>query len=551
MEENLKKLENKISVFDKKKKWVIAFYAYNSAVYDELVMEDNYGKLPKGYIPMEQQILALMQQLSLTNYDVDIQIVCFCANISYDIDFPKGKRTKEDIFAYTYEKGDELNKNGNLILDKKFINREGAMTSKSSISSTFSYLDFKYDYENIIIITYGHGSMFGVNYYSEKQMAKLINNMSSCNSEFLESHPIYSLNFDTVSEVFNQMLIKENTPIKKYYYKLGKFLLNYFDKIKGYKKESYEEVLEMTMLSNIELKKAIKERFKKKKVNILAMYNCYMQNIYSQVEFSSSVDEFVGASSGICLPGFNYNQIISNLIKNKSATNKEVANWFLSTIDASWKTGNEEKIDTTWFLKRTTLDKGLFQKIKLKFNDWMGVIINVFKKSKNYQPIRVLHNVLEKQYNYGASAGSKYLMHDSNTFLSRYLKSLKESVLIKKLDNADYLKIKVVTEELIKFLNTIDSTIFYNNKFFIPYPAKSYNDTRDFNLVMGETFVIPKGNKDFFKNEGKMLAAIFLTNQFKELTPDLINNTIATEFIKLINGFDTVNDLQIMKTGLP
>ncbi|HEX6169741.1 MAG TPA: clostripain-related cysteine peptidase, partial [Chitinophagaceae bacterium] len=70
------------------------------------------------------------------------------------------------------------------------------------------------------------------------------------------------------------------------------------------------------ILTSDELADAIQSGFNGKKIDILIMMNCYMQNIHTQYSLQKSVELLIAPESIISMPGYDYRAILSGIINN-------------------------------------------------------------------------------------------------------------------------------------------------------------------------------------------------------------------------------------------
>jgi hypothetical protein len=171
------------------------------------------------------------------------------------------------------------------------------------IRNVFQYIDENYPVEKTLLITWDHGSVFGI---FKKVLRDKIEDLS------------FSKMYDVIGP---EQPIKNNfsgDDEKLCMVRNKKFKYHPDFKSKNQKIATEPGETFVDILTNDELAHAITCGFKNKFVDVLIMFNCDMQNMQSCFSFSGSVKYLVAPQDAIASPGYDYRSII-NLIGNNGS----------------------------------------------------------------------------------------------------------------------------------------------------------------------------------------------------------------------------------------
>ncbi len=507
--------------------WLVTYFVYNNTYYDLKAMKDNGGKLPKDYFSMEKQTRFLINQIDLIEYSSEVTHLI----IKLDIGFKKKANEMKAIVK---------TKDG-FKLVKKFFYRSDSMASESSIDSIFNAINFYFKYAKIVIMTYGHGSIFGIN-YTEPSLAAKVNTQMT---KFLKKDELKSLEvlkyYKTLLQkrnenFFKPHISKSNRIIIKSKNRLQKYANLFFTSKTGkrlFKDEDYELHLNIRMLSNREFKLALEKRFKIKKVDILVMYNCLMQNIYTQYDLSKNVEQLVAASSGIGMPGFNYVEIFNSLNLNLGSSNRQLADLFLTTIPSNpfYQIPEiKERIDNQWMVARFELDNAKYTGIKDNCKNLFSSMADILKKSDLQNEMRnVIKDAKRDLYNISSDCVPEVKVLDFEVLIEKFIE-----VLIQKSNLPEFIKndLEAKAKALKQILNSIDRTLWVNDDFYGKINTEFYSD-RTYQKFRGIGILLPIASKQYFEKY-KILNSFFIDLENKIDEPDFIKETFTKELVRLL-----------------
>lgn len=246
----------------------------------------------------------------------------------------------------------------------------------------FSFINSQYSAERKILITLGHGSVFGMNcfdlYLPNAIKKSLLNNTTSIK----ELDNFFSgIGADKIENGYLKAVNKINYR-SGFQFKSSKQLI----KVDGDSKK-YQ-------LSNKELSQALKAFTKTeggKHIDILVINNCFMQNIFAQYDYCDAVEYYVAPISGISYPGYNFLEILKNINDNPDGNTEKIASSFVSKevienhalykrpLDNDF---SKTAIDHRWFLQCIKLDDGLFATFKQQFASYINELYRIAKDSR-------------------------------------------------------------------------------------------------------------------------------------------------------------------------
>jgi Clostripain family len=364
--------------------WLVIFLVYNNNFYDinfKDCSSSEESQDTKDYYTMEEQTAYILDQIRNTRYSENVKTVFVEAEIKNN-----NCEAVASISAIRKKWGAWLSKVDGMWRNPTSIE---IMTDISSPENLLKKLVAKYKANKHMIITAGHGSITGINYYLPRLKQKA----------------------------------KDNPEIKK----LVKEKVNIPWKGEQENKLSEKPAADQLFLYNQELNTVLKNVFGQKKLDVLVMYNCLMQNVFTQFEFKDTVDWLVAPLSGISIPGFNYPVILNEISINPDISGQEVARLFIDSI----RTGNgysffREDIENTWKIAAVKLNADLYKEIQQKFDELFTMVKAVAAEPRGQKLIICIDETLRYSFNYGAHSLNTIKNADIGIFLEFFKRNILE-----------------------------------------------------------------------------------------------------------------------------
>ncbi len=415
------------NILESEFEWLVIILVYNNSYYDR-----DFKNMP-GYVTMESQRNSLFRAIKDSVNSKEIKVIL--VETRFD---------NEKIFTKIIEKKG----NGLKTVEESVSGDDhAAMVTKQSIENLLKIVLNQFKAKRHIIITFGHGSIFGINFTSTSMPGSDVS---------------------------------------------------------------------ASILSNRELAGALKTVFKEKKVDVLVMYNCLMQNVNTQYDLRQVVDYLVAPLSGISHPGYNYHGVLNQLAENKKMDNKNVAGLFCDNlIVRSHKRYKsfETEIENTWYISSIKLDKKKYDDLKNRFAEFIDEILRL--KLVNDQIFRCLKDTINQLFGY-----NRYCIPDAKVVdLGVFLIQLKR----KAVNNPDVKAILPHIDGLIDLISTIDNEIFCGKGF---YQRDKFFVDQEINVKKGFGFFIPK------KPTRKLLFDKLFEGNVLPYTPGMWENTSYVKFIQ-------------------
>ncbi len=235
-------------------------------------------------------------------------------------------------------------------------------------------------------------------------------------------------------------------------------------------KEVADIINKRVILTNKELRDIIKEVWKEGKLDVLVMYNCIMQNMYTQYELRDCVDYLVAPVSGICYPGYSYRSIFANLFYNVHNTNDYVANLFISTIrnNAKYYEARKKDIEGRWKLCSVQLNGTLYNQIVEGFKDFLAGVLKKYETSPRV--FTCINNTIGQCFNYAT-----YCLNNDNTLIDllSFLRYFSYNV---QTGYPSLMSLKDKADLLIALLVKVKSNAFVGSSFFPADTAEQFID---------------------------------------------------------------------------
>lgn len=427
--------------------WLITFLIYNHSAVDEA------NKSKRGYIPLKRQIDEIYATVSKLDLPKEVKIIFVEASIDV-------KNTALQIWlrTKTYEGfQQEICTPGPLT----------AMTTEESLIQVLQPIINNNLARRNIVITLGHGSIFGINFYTHKESHKeLISNFLHLDYQPVgsEINDIVKKRFENNAEIAKKWLpalvaevdIKE--PLKKL------FPQAYFSSVDF--SEIYNEP-NLSVLTVKEINGAFKTVFGEKKVDILVLDNCFMQNLFSQYELRNTVEYLVAAQSGISYPGFNYGDIIEMIKKDLMVTPEIIANAF---VDRKIVENHEmypefqSDIEGRWCLSSVPLHCKDYISCKKKFGELCSDLLRISTEEPAMasEIASCIQTTISEIFKYAIHSNTNIEIIDLHLFLICFKQNVERKSVF-----SDYLELlNLSIDELIDIFNSKAVKRFTGREFY-------------------------------------------------------------------------------------
>lgn len=484
--------------------WLLIALVYNHKHYDEI-----YKDIP-GYITMEKQKNRLFHSIEDIQHNDKIKIVIVENRLSFEREADEVVGVSEIINIV--EKTD-TNKLTTIAKNDPSITE--SFTKPKSMEAILSKIKRSHKAKRHIVITLGHGSIFGINLitspcsnqtkYNKKGLNEVEEKQDLMDHSFRKFYRIERDNNFLTNKSLE--LLQRNAPEKTSIEKIAK------------------KVNASVFLSNKELASVIKKVWDSK-LDILVMYNCLMQNLYTQYELRDCVDYFVAPESGICYPGYNYLGVLTELSKKTDATNEEVASFFLDTIrsDKKYKDFIRD-IEGTWKISSMQLDEKLYDNIKARFSASIEEVLNLKKTSSNI--LICFNNTLNQCFNYAHICLNN---NETEIDLLVFLKYLKQQI------ETGFPSCVTLLQEITPLIETLEGINYksFIGKLYFPNDVSFIDkDYLNDNSAPGFGFVFQK--KSFPRNT---IQHSVLNNREVSYYPSFLRNTRFEELFEELSSFN-------------
>jgi hypothetical protein len=468
--------------------WLVIFLVYNNNYYDGKESDTVRRNKDKDYRTMEAQTKYILKQVRYSGYNTKVQTIFVEAEIK-NSDVNNRRKVKATLSML--KKIDDTW----LPAEDRVWRREtraDILTDSRSLRRILTKLKKSYPAKKHMIITAGHGSILGINYYVP---GILIPELDEKTVEFL-----------------NQ---RDEQPIPKTEMELTL---------------SQEQVDNLLILTNQEINEVLTTVFpNKKKLDVLVMYNCVMQNIFTQFELRNKVDWLITAQSGIGIPGFNYVKVLNKINKNPAVSPDEVAKSYIDSI----RKGNgysffKKDIEQSWNLVATKLDAANLENIQRQFD-------KVFEKMNKLSEegasiISHVNEVIKHLFSYSIYCLPPVQIFDLGSFLASLAEKINDKVNFKDLSDAIAEFQKTLKQSPLPKIPFIGDSFYNNNREIIHYETTGSNHEKIANI--GLLFPINNTNSE-------MLNEIYVEEKYRSMDPKdryLIPNFLKSEsYAKVVN----------------
>lgn len=268
----------------------------------------NQGK--EGYIPVQTQKDTLFHILHDYKANNNTKIIVIENRLE--------KKTVNGILRRTFIMEKEENEKGFKPYDTS--NPDLKIGDENSLREVLGGIIKAEKALNRMIITKGHGSIFGMFLTEESQAYRGIDT----------SALVKDVN-DLIS-IESVGLFKEKTVVDLGYYR-------YQNNNVFIKPDIVRQYLSsFDVLTNKELAFALEGGLDDDEmIDILVMDNCLMQNVCTQDDMKDVVRYLVAAQSGISYPGFNYQEILDNFLSGPPVSADEIGDKIINTLKTNKK----------------------------------------------------------------------------------------------------------------------------------------------------------------------------------------------------------------------
>ncbi len=300
-----------------KKPWLyLSVFFHEMESERDLDFDNNYEDL--SVLTAEIELECWLKNIMKSNNDANVNNVIIVARYFKDV-----KNIKIEIKVKNEQQFDELIFTQNV--SRPFIDTPDTETLLKFVKDEF-------DYDRIVIFTYGHGSIFGINTLEQGNLIDFLEKDKDGFFDFLEQ---FGIKYNEFLNIWKNKMQSFNDWRAKVILKNGSLVnpgnvkaLNLTKIDQSITNNNVLQVNEFNFDNNIkpnatltkpaaqpsflcvEISKSLKSSFGK--VDILAMVNCFMQNIFMQFSVKGTVDYLIAPISGISFPGYNICHLINH-----------------------------------------------------------------------------------------------------------------------------------------------------------------------------------------------------------------------------------------------
>ncbi len=335
--------------------WLVIALIYNHKYYDDLHFEAFPND--KTYITMEVQRNHLFQVFKDTLYDQKLKLVIIENKLSF---VQKDDKTFIQQEIKGYEKIDATDL---VPLHLDDIQDAETMTDGKQLGLFLQpIIQKQFRAQRQMVITFGHGAILGINLAtrpSSLQTGKKekVTAADTVSTQCKAAEPLF-VKQKELAYVNQKLADKMNRYL---HWQVFEGARDDEDKITEQEfTDIMKEAAKLVILTNKELNVALQTAIPGKKLDLLVMYNCLMQNVYAQYELSDSVNYLVAPASGISHPGYNYKDVFEKLSGNVDLSAETAADLFISTLSdqgSAFYQTYTSTLEGTWKICRMKLDK--------------------------------------------------------------------------------------------------------------------------------------------------------------------------------------------------
>ncbi len=436
--------------------WLSVFLIYNNILYDSDHINDPNNK----YISIQTETDSLYQSLK----DIPFDLRCKIIIVQVRVFFTPKHGTPTGLFQSitvsekfdTPVKNDRINPSAKVTVPPAI----DTLVAEDAVKNVLTQVFEAYPADRRMVITFGHGSVLGIN------MMPLLQPL-----QYSLMHPKKDEDPDKNTD---------DSPDDKDGMPIGNDDCSGLGNLSALTSQGLEQYFlkhNLNLLSNVSFARAITGALGAvgvAKLDLLVMFNCLMQNIFTQYEFRDCVDYLVAPVSGISYPAYDWVDVFTQIINNQNASNsvdysnRDIAGLFLSNtgIIARGKAHRshphyEDEIINTWKLNAIQLDKALFEKIQQAFAAFLTSLSNQAVKQQLYICLSVVQRQLLKYNSYCLPSVMIVDLYVLTKYLPSMIKQLGYKNTSQEIDDV-YNKCM----QLNNILAQVDSQVYFGDKFY-------------------------------------------------------------------------------------
>ncbi len=501
--------------------WLVLALVYNHKYYDDL--HNLAFPNDPSYITMETQRNQLFKALKDSNNDDRLRMIIIENKLSF-VNQNDAVFVMEEVTGY--EKINTPEGTSWQPLPLAEITEPETMTDGTQLGSFLQNITSQYGARRHIIITFGHGAVLGINLATrtsslqngatdEKEVAKALTVTASAKPLFKKYSQLH----------FHDKSLSD---------KVCERVRNHYDEKRNLHSPSvtvqdFTRVMKMAaklvILTNQELSIAIDKALPQKKLDILVMYNCLMQNIYLQYDLSQCVEYLVAPMSGISHPGYNYTGVFNDLSADLEKPTNETARLFVDLLrqeGSAFYTQNKDIVEGTWKICCTRLDGEAYVSIQSHFKALIQEMIRLNREGPDM--FIYLNMVLRQCFNY-----TLYCINNDQKMIDLLVFSTYLAEHAGK-PGSPIKSIAALATQLADVLKTLESCSFLSRSFFKvegAFADKKYKTDHGFGFLL-QTELYPE----------MTVQRDALSDLDKDFFPSFLQNTGFDEFYRAYSVFN-------------
>ncbi len=197
------------------------------------------------------------------------------------------------------------------------------------------------------------------------------------------------------------------------------------------------------ILTSDELADAIQSGFNGKKIDILIMMNCYMQNIHTQYSLQKSVELLIAPESIISMPGYDYRAILSGIINNPDIYPGEVVKSVILSLKILSQIELHKINMSRWVI--SVCDLSQIDGLVSLLDDFIRIVFKKASYNENFKKEMIDIRARAFQFDYDVSNS----MIDINNLIYTVTKRMAEKDFIEIKSNFDKLYDRIIVDKFV------------------------------------------------------------------------------------------------------
>jgi hypothetical protein len=264
---------------------------------------------------------------------------------------------------------------------------------EDALTNDLNCIKIKFPSKKVMINTWDHGSIFGIFTFLVKSKKSIKDLFAEDKLSYSFTNKVfYETGFNFSEEVGSISILESKIPIGSEY---------------------------LLILTNKELNYVFKNSFGK--IDILLMFNCVMQNVFTQTELKDTVNYLIAPQTGIAFPGFNYLGILNYLALNSFVSSKNLSVECINSVRANplclglGNKENSDEVESSWSIQVIDLtDYDSFLKLLLSLINYLII------EARNNSTIKAkIIDSFKNSFSYDSDSLKIFVLKDLNTFLDR------------------------------------------------------------------------------------------------------------------------------------